>query len=120
MHENTATGANGFIGSNLIRVMHNNDFKISAAYRSKPKERKDLNLNSFIIGDIDADTDWSNALNRQEVVIHTAAITNIISKDIQNTLKEYRKVNVDGTLNLARQAFNAGVKKVYIYQFNKG
>lgn len=61
------------------------------------------------MGDLTANTDWSAPLEGQEVVIHTAARAHVMHDDTQNPLAEYRKVNVEGTLNLARQAADAGV-----------
>ena len=67
--------------------------------------------NILEIQDLDADTDWSTALANQQVVIHTAARAHIMKDEVADPLAEYRRVNVDGTLNLARQAAGAGVKR---------
>jgi nucleoside-diphosphate-sugar epimerase len=50
-------------------------------------------------------------LASQGVVIHTAARAHIMKDEVPDPLAEYRKVNVDGTLNLARQAAEAGVRR---------
>ena len=63
------------------------------------------------ISEINGQTDWSIAIQNQDVVIHTAARAHIMKDSVSNPLAEYRKVNVDGTLNLARQAAAAGVKR---------
>ncbi len=44
-----------------------------------------------------------------EVVIHAAARVHVMHDESSDPLAEFRKVNVDGTLNLARQAAEAGV-----------
>ncbi|GHD53890.1 hypothetical protein GCM10008110_27940 [Marinobacter persicus] len=50
----------------------------------------------------------------QQVVAHTAARAHIMKDEVPDPLAEYRKVNVEGTLNLARQAAEAGVSR-FIY-----
>jgi nucleoside-diphosphate-sugar epimerase len=59
----------------------------------------------------DLNADWSSALDDQHVVIHTAARAHILKDEVPDPLAEYRKVNVDGTMNLARQAAHAGVRR---------
>ena len=46
------------------------------------------------------------------MVIHAAARTHILREEALDPLAEYRRVNVDGTLNLARQAAAAGVQRL--------
>ncbi len=46
-----------------------------------------------------------------DTVIHCAARTPVIRDCADNPLEEFRKVNTQGTLNLARQAVDAGVKR---------
>ncbi len=105
------TGASGFIGSKLLKVLQNSKFRLAATYRSAPEEIKDFVVTPFIVGNINAHSNWSRALIGQEVVVHTAARNHLMIEDKSNILQEYRKVNVDGTLNLALQAVNAGVKR---------
>jgi len=49
-----------------------------------------------------------------DVVVHLAARVHIMNDDSSDPLAEFRKVNTDGTLNLARQAAESGVKR-FIY-----
>jgi nucleoside-diphosphate-sugar epimerase len=65
----------------------------------------------FVVGDIDNETDWSMVVKNQHLVIHTAARAHIKRGESWGPLSEYRRVNVDGTLNLARQAAAAGVHR---------
>ncbi len=46
-----------------------------------------------------------------EVVIHAAARAHIMRDEALDPLAEYRRVNVAGTLNLARQAASTGVRR---------
>lgn len=103
------TGATGFVGQSLLRqLLKREQFKVTAALRS------DANFEICrmqIVGDFADNTDWSAALTDQQVVIHAAARAHIMKDEVTDPLAEYRKVNVEGTLNLARQAAAAGVKR---------
>ncbi|MDH4554970.1 SDR family oxidoreductase [Pseudomonas sp. BN417] len=60
---------------------------------------------------IDGCTDWRVALAGVEVVIHSAARVHVMNDKSADPLAEFRKVNVEGTLNLARQAASQGVRR---------
>lgn len=103
------TGASGFIGSNLCKT-----FKSKKNYHLTACIRKRCNapINPVVeIASIDSDTDWRETLKGQDVVVHTAARSTITEKEVVDPLSEYRKINVEGTLNLAQQASLAGVKR---------
>lgn len=103
------TGANGFLGSRIAAALKSkSDVKLTAAVRRSSKIPA---TNILIVPDLDACTDWSAALINQVVVIHAAARTHIMKDEAADPLTEYRRVNVDGTLNLARQAAAAGVNR---------
>jgi|TARA_B110000211_G_C14093313_1_gene560835 nucleoside-diphosphate-sugar epimerase len=68
----------------------------------------------FFIKEINENTDWTQGLLGQNVVIHCAARAHVMNEEVADLLSAYRQVNVDGTLNLARQAADAGVKR-FIY-----
>lgn len=103
------TGSTGFIGSTLLaRVLGCDDLCISVALRNLSS---DLPYRSYLIDGLAKETDWSSALEGQEVVIHVAARAHIMNDESSDLLAEYRKVNVEGTENLARQAAAAGVNR---------
>jgi nucleoside-diphosphate-sugar epimerase len=56
-------------------------------------------------------TPFAYMIIRDATVIHAAARAHIMKDEVADPLAEYRRVNVDGTLNLARQAAAAGVKR---------
>jgi UDP-glucose 4-epimerase len=55
--------------------------------------------------------DWLSALSGVSVVVHCAARVHVMNEKSIDPLAEFRRVNVDGTLNLARQAFESGVRR---------
>ncbi|WP_373976010.1 SDR family oxidoreductase [Chitinibacter sp. SCUT-21] len=98
------TGANGFIGRALCsRLLQQKTFFRAVTRRGEG--------GGGAVGDIDETTDWSDALADVAVVVHTAARVHIMNDASLDPLAEFRKVNVDGTLNLARQAVAAGVRR---------
>ncbi len=60
---------------------------------------------------IDRQTEWTRILDDVDVVIHLAARGHVMKEQLANPLDAYRETNVDGTLNLARQAAKSGVRR---------
>lgn len=103
------TGANGFVGELLIKRLFNTQYKAIAGVRKLPKLQHDCEYR--IMNSLERDTDLLSVLKDIDVVIHTAARVHVMDDKSADPLTEFRKVNVDGTLNLARQAVEAGVKR---------
>lgn len=102
------TGGTGFVGLRLRAYLEQNaGIELTCAVRQKTK----ISCNEVLIDDLGANTDWFHALQRQELVVHLAARAHVNVGDSNRELSEYRKANVDGTVNLARQAASAGVKR---------
>ena len=103
------TGASGFVGKFLCRELSRKNNLVVAALRST------IVVNSCAeqvkIKAIGRATDWSQALQDVEVVVHLAARVHVMNEVAVDALAEFRKVNVEGTLNLAMQAAKAGVKR---------
>lgn len=105
------TGATGFVGNALLRSLESDQsWKVRGAFR-----RSSLNIagrqNLVSIGDIAGDTDWGVALAGVNAVVHTAARVHMMDDPVAEPLAEYRRTNVDSTLNLARQAAASGVRR---------
>jgi len=106
------TGASGFLGDPLSDFLDQDSrFVLTRAVRRKASLK---NSRDALIDDLHAGTDWAAALNGQDVVVHAAARAHIMKDEVPDPLAEYCKVNVEGTLNLARQAAEAGVSR-FIY-----
>jgi nucleoside-diphosphate-sugar epimerase len=67
--------------------------------------------NAHAVGDIGPETDWHVALGGVEAVVHLAARVHVMRDTSVDPLAAFRAVNTEGTLNLARQAAAAGVKR---------
>lgn len=103
------TGGTGFVGSALIeRAKADSCFEICTSVRTG---QQISGVRTYQVPDLSATTSWSAALDGVEVVIHTAARVHIMHDASNEPLKQFREVNVEGTLNLARQAAAAGVQR---------
>jgi nucleoside-diphosphate-sugar epimerase len=104
------TGGNGFFGSQLIRRLLT-DHTCSTVASTRTAEYITKNTQSVGVGDINMNTDWQKPLIGVDFVIHTAARVHVMKESSGDSITEYRRVNVDGTINLARQAAAAGVRR---------
>lgn len=102
-------GASGFIGRALSLEAVARGLSVRAANRSC--SAFSVAIECVAVGDIDGATNWLVALKDCDTVIHLAARAHIMIDTASDPLAEFRKVNVDGTLNLARQAAKAGVRR---------
>lgn len=102
------TGATGFVGKTLCSALRRQSFPVKAIGRAGT-------IRADALGDqvasIDGQTDWSLILDGIDAVIHLAARVHVMREQLADPLAAYRETNVEGTLNLARQAAKAGVKR---------
>ena len=107
------TGATGFIGSAFLAAAQQRSMKIRSVFRSNEQAKRfgDAKNSAVVVPSIEADTDWSEALVDVDVVVHCAARVHVMNDSISEPLAEFCKVNVAGTLNLAKQAALAGAKR---------
>ena len=103
------TGASGFVGGALCASLVNHS-PLRISVRDKSKAELFANVDIFEAS-ISPDQDWSPTLSGVSAVVHCAARVHVMSEEAADPLFEFRRVNVDGTLNLARQASEAGVRR---------
>lgn len=108
MHKVLITGCTGFVGKALVASLVK---KYTLILPTRRNLKEIPNTVIFLIKNLDADTDWTQALTGVDVVVHLAARVHIMNDMSEDPLTEFRKVNVDATLNLARQAAQLGVKR---------
>jgi nucleoside-diphosphate-sugar epimerase len=103
------TGAMGFVGSALCKRLHSDGIKIRGAVRSLSMGQD--SFETIEVGEISLETDWSQALKDVELVVHLAGRVHVMRDMAPDPLAEFRSVNIDGTVKLARQAAAAGVRR---------
>lgn len=106
------TGATGFVGGALVRRLATTPSLngVVASVRCKA-ECLPQGVEQITKGDLLPTTDWSSVLQGISVVVHCAARAHVMQDDANDPLQAYREVNVYGTLNLARQASDVGVRR---------
>lgn len=100
------TGATGFVGTVLCDLLAASGYEVAPAVRSKSGLS-----HGVVVGNLNASTDWRSALIGCDAAIHLAARVHVLGDAAQNPLALYRATNTEATLNLARQAADAGVKR---------
>ena len=100
------TGATGFVGRALCNQLS------AIGHTVIPAVRHGSGLpNEVVTSDIGSSTDWRMALAGCDAVVHLAARVHMIREAERDPLALYRRTNTEATLNLARQAAQARVKR---------
>ncbi len=103
------TGASGFVGSHLARDFYGRGIPLRLAGR-QPGLAAGLGIGDvpeFTHGDLAGTVDWRPALDDVSVVVHAAGFAHASDQDIR-----HEQINHEATLSLARQAADAGVKRL--------
>ncbi len=103
------TGVTGFVGTAVCaQAIHLGLGVNGAVHRCRHTPN---GIRTFVVGDIDSATDWTDGLQDVGTVVHLAARVHVMHDTAANPLAAFRSVNVDGMSNLARQAAASGVKR---------
>lgn len=105
------TGANGFIGTAVCAELPRRGYCVRGVVRYGLQITLQDGSECLSMEQIDTDTDWSHALRSVDSVIHLAARVHLMHDTASDPLAEFRRINVALTLNLARQAAAAGVRR---------
>lgn len=108
------TGASGFVGREVVAQLLRSGRQVTAALRSLAPagtRASAVALRTFQVGELASATDWRAALDGVGVVVHCAARVHVMHETAADPMAAFRQVNVDGTLQLARQAAAAGVRR---------
>ncbi|UFW47071.1 MULTISPECIES: UDP-glucose 4-epimerase family protein [Bradyrhizobium] len=103
-------GASGFVGGHLVRRLAADGIALRAAVH---RNRADLPAGIEIAENVDLEGpfDWTSAVAGCDTVAHLGARVHVMRESSADALDAYRRVNVDGTLSLARKAAAAGVRR---------
>lgn len=105
------TGVSGFVGGALAcRLLDEGSYRVrGAARRVLSNALAELELCQS--PELEAEADWSELLQDVEVVVHAAARVHMMNDQAADPLSEFRRANTEGTLRIARQAVEAGVRR---------
>jgi len=104
------TGSTGFIGKSVLQRLITSGFYVSVSVRRALIDSLP-SVTQHLIADIGENTDWSSPLFGCDTVIHCAGQAHKINDVTMTSLQLSHSINLHGTINLARQAANAGVKR---------
>ena len=112
------TGANGFIGQHVCRRLLESGKEVTACIREQADASVFTNLSGSLrickMPSLGFGADLSQILRNVDTVIHLAARVHVMRETVDDPLREFRKVNVRGTENLASIAVQNGVRR-FIY-----
>ena len=111
------TGANGFIGKAVCKTLIGAGYSVRRAIRRDPLPRDEKAhsnrdsdpTTSFLpqgkgriddfaaVGVIGPETDWTNALNGIDIVVHLAARAHVMYESARDALMQFRHTNTLGT-----------------------
>ncbi|MBY7971819.1 SDR family oxidoreductase [Vibrio fluvialis] len=100
------TGSNGFLGSHIVERI-----------KEQPLVLLDRGIDNkhpiypFFQCEVNSHHDYTKALQGCQIVIHCAARVHIMDDKEAEPLPLYREANTAGTINLAKQAIDSGVKR---------
>jgi len=104
------TGATGFVGGRVAETLFSQRQTVRVITRNE-QSILGLDVEAVNVGNISSTTNWNGTLKDVDVLIHCAARAHIMNDSVADPLAEFRQVNTAGTLNLARQAAEAGVRR---------
>lgn len=104
------TGATGFIGRVLTADLLLQGHRVVAAVRRTGAPLAPA-IRQVVTGDMANDNDWSIALDGVDTVVHLAARVHVMNDQASDKLAAFRRMNVDATLHLAKQAACVGVRR---------
>jgi nucleoside-diphosphate-sugar epimerase len=100
------TGSTGFIGQHLVCELPKRGYRLRVLLR-RPTSIP-TNAASAVIGDIARPQNMSAALQDVDAVIHSAGLAHAMSGVPED---DYRVINTEATINLARAARRSGAKR---------
>ena len=102
------TGASGFVGSMVCARLSEAAHDVVACSRSRVEQPGIFYVASPELG---PEADWGAALDGADTVVHLAARAHFLGERSSHEIDAlYSRVNTEGTVRLARQATEAGVK----------
>src|SRR4029077_12753864 len=100
------TGATGFIGQHLLRELPKRGYRLRVLLRHPTPVP--IQCTSAVIGDLARPRNMSAALEGVDAVVHSAGFTHGMSGIPED---DYRLLNAEATVNLARAARRAGARR---------
>jgi nucleoside-diphosphate-sugar epimerase len=106
------TGVNGLVGTALSVALSGSGRVVHGAVRSAASVSANFASPQHIIGDNGPTTHWKEACAGIDCIVHLAARTHALQDSRSGALSAYRRINVEGTKQLAHAAARSGVRRL--------
>lgn len=106
------TGASGFVGREVAQelTVRGERPRVVLHHGNLPEALR--SVEAIRVADIGRNTDWAEALDDVQKVVHLAARAHVMRDSAADPLAAFRAVNVEGTLRLAKEAATRGVQRM--------
>jgi nucleoside-diphosphate-sugar epimerase len=104
------TGATGFVGTHLCRVLTQHGWQVQAAIRAEGAGSNLPGIGSARLELFCEPMRWREAMRGCQGVVHLAARVHQMRADVR-TESDYDRINVEGSRFVAEQALQAGVQR---------
>jgi nucleoside-diphosphate-sugar epimerase len=108
------TGATGFVGHAVVNELAKRGRAVLAGVRQGSSDvffKAAASVETVSLGDLSDEPDFRDVFSSIDTVVHCAARAHVMNERGTDLLSTYRKHNTQATLNLARQAAMAGVRR---------
>lgn len=105
------TGASGFVGRAACTHFIRCGFQLQGIVRNVDQLHPLNSMQYVFIEDLGKQTTWADMMGGVDCVVHLAARVHVMKEESSLALSEFRRINVDATARLARQAAAAGVRR---------
>ncbi len=102
------TGACGFVGKALCQYLTDHSYYVRGLVREVRQALPDV---YYSVVELDGQSSLATACRDIDCVVHLACRAHVINERSNNPSQSYRKVNCEATLQLARNAIDAGVRR---------
>lgn len=111
-------GANGFVGKKLCKLLEHRGYEVRVALRKLMPNGELSDYEQVETGELGALPNfmdkWKSALDNIDYVVHLAARVHVMNETSANPLAQFRAINTEATVCIAKQAAALGVKR-FIY-----
>ena len=104
------TGANGYVGRAVVERLAADGRSVRAALR-RPGCAMPQGVSQVAMADLGNPQAWPALLTDIDCIVHCAARAHVLKEDSANPLELFRHVNTQATLDMARAAAGAGVRR---------
>lgn len=107
------TGGTGFVGSAMVATLLRAGRPVTVALR-RPGGQFPPDVRNVIVGEIGPETDWREALEGVESVIHLAARVHVMRETEADADAAFEQVNGAGSRRLAEAVAQAGLRRMVL------